>query len=99
MANLKVDLLNELRNQKMYAEIELIRLASDTAMNYKNKIGNISDVLKEIALLNQEIGLGEMYFQEQPVPQNAPAPVPAAQAEQSVTQPPVQAHPGQSHGE
>lgn len=98
MANLKVDLLNELKNDKMYAEIELIRLASDPAMNYKNKIEKLTDVLKEIALLNQEIGLAEMYFQE-PVAAPAPAPVPAA-PEASVTQPPVAAPlPGQSHAE
>jgi len=98
MANLKVDLLNELRNQKYYAEIELIRLASEPAMNYKNKIGLIDDVLTDLAMLNQKIGLAEMYFQE-PVAAPAPAPVPAA-PEASVTNPPVSAPlAGQSHGE
>lgn len=98
MANLKVDLLNELRNQKYYAEIELIRLASDPTMNYKEKIELLDVELADIALLNQEIGLAEMYFQE-PVPQ--PAPV---AADPSVNQPPAPAPapatlPGQSHGE
>jgi hypothetical protein len=98
MANLKVDLLNELRNQKYFGEIELIRLAGDPTMNYKAKIAELDSTLTEIALVNQKIGLAEMYFQE---PVAAPAPAP--QADPSVTQPPVAPAPavlpGQSHGE
>jgi hypothetical protein len=98
MANLKVDLLNELKNQKYYAEIELIRLASEPTMNYKVKINLIDEVLGELAIVNQKIGLAEMYFQE-PVAAPAPAPVPAA-PEASVSNPPVVApHPGQTHAE
>lgn len=93
MANLKVDLLNELRNQKYFGEIELMRLAADPTMNYKEKIAEIDGVLLDISLVNQKIGLAEMYFQE-------PAAAPAPQANPSVTQPPAPATlPGQSHGE
>ena len=95
MANLKLDLLNKLRNDKYYAEIELVRLAGDPNMNYEWKINEMQGKLNEIALLNANMGLVEQYFQEpapvaapapqaSPIPQNAPAGV---------------VHPGQTHGE
>ena len=109
MANLKADLLNELRNQKYYAEMELLRLAQDPSMNYRAKILKLDKELESIALLNQKIALAEGYFQtpeqapiEQPVPmEQTPVPV-----EQPVPEAPVPAQPvvnkpiqGQSHGE
>jgi hypothetical protein len=90
MANLKLDLLNKLRNDKYYKEIELVRLAQDPNMNYEEKIYDMDRMLEVIALINIKLGLVEQYFQEPAQPQgvqmvqNAPA---------------AQVHPGQTHGE
>lgn len=93
MANLKADLLNELRNQKYYTEMELIRLAQDPTMNYREKILDISDVLGSIALIDTKLGLVEGYFQET-TPQIPQEEIP--NLPQPVT---TQVHQGQSHGE
>ena len=98
MANLKLDLVNKLNNEKYYDEIELIRLAGDPNMNYKFKMDDMSDKLKNIALVNAQLGLVEQYFQE-PAPQNAPAPVQADAPVAEKAQPEGQVHGGQSHGE
>jgi len=91
--NLKVDLINQLGNQKFYAELELGRLAGDPNMNYKVKIDLMQEKLKEITILNGEIALTQQYF-----------PDPAPAVEQAATEiPPVQQKtqllPGQTHGE
>ena len=93
MANLKLDLINKLRTDKMYQEFELVRLAQDPNCNYKDKIDSMTYKLNEIAVLNADMGLVEQYFQEPvavapPPPANAGAPAPAGQV-----------HPGQTHGE
>ena len=85
MANLKLDLVNFINNEKYYEEIELIRLAGDPNTNYKEKIDKMSLKLSNIALHNAKLGLVEQYFKEQ-APQDAPAPQ-------------GQVHQGQSHGE
>lgn len=104
MADLKLDLLNKLRNDKYFAEIELVRLAQDPAMNYKQKIDEMEEQLALIALLNTEMGLVEQYFQQpqqgaegQPMPNLNPN-APAGQPVQT-GQPAGKVHPGQSHGE
>ena len=90
MANLKLDLVNKLNNEKYYEEIELIRLAQDPNANYKEKIEMMDDNLTAIALINAKVGLVDQYFQE-PAPQNAPAGnAPAPQGD---------VKPGQSHAE
>ena len=94
MANLKLDLLNKLRNDKYYAELELVRLAQDPNMNYAWKIDQMKDKLNEIALLNADLGLVEQYFQE---PAAAPANVPQGAPVQAA--PAGIVHPGQTHGE
>lgn len=90
MANLKVDLLNKLSNDKMFEEMELVRLAQEPNMNYKEKVGQMAWRLSNIAILNAQLGLLGQYFPEQqPQPVQAPAPqAPAGQV-----------HAGQSHGE
>jgi len=88
-ANLKLDLLNKLRNDKFYEEVELIRLAGDPNMNYREKIERIGLSLQNLAIVNSQLALAEQYFQEQPAPQVAPAQVPV----QGVV------HPGQTFGE
>lgn len=113
MANLRADLLNELRNQKYYAEIELVRLAQDATMSYRDKIDSLDELLGDIALLNNKMGLADGYFQEPqaapvPAPEGIvqspePMPVPEGNVEAPVAQPapapqPI-VHQGQSHGE
>ncbi len=94
MANLKLDLLNKLNNEKYYEELELVRLAADPNANYKEKIDTMSFKLRNIAILNAQIGLVGQYFQDQAPPQQiAPEGVPV-QA-QSVGK----IHQGQTHGE
>lgn len=95
MANLKLDLVNKLNNEKYYEEIELIRLAGDANMCYKEKMVEMSERLEDIAMLNAQLGLIEQYFKE-PAPQNVPAP----EGEKAVKPAPQgQAHNGQSHAE
>lgn len=97
MANLKLDLVNKINNDKFYEEIELIRLAQDPNMNYRDKIESMQYRLERLAILNSQVGLVDQYFQDAPQQQNAPAPAPApAQNEQK---PQGNAHQGQSHGE
>ena len=95
MPDLKVDLLNKLKNDVFFEEIELVRLAQDPNMNYKMKISDLGGVLMNIAILNTQLGLVEQYFSE---PQEGTPPV--------VAEPPVVVEPpasvpkdGQSHGE
>jgi len=95
MANLKIDLVNKLNNEKFYAELELVRLAQEPNMNYKCKIDQMSGLLQEIAIINAKLGLVEQYFQG-PVPQQAPAPQGQPVPQQA---PQGKVHPGQSHGE
>ncbi len=95
MADLKLDLLTKLRSDKYYEELELVRLAQDPNMNYKEKIEQMSYKLQNLALLNSEMILVEQYFQ----PPAAQPPV-QPQAAQPVQQGPAGVvHPGQTHGE
>jgi len=98
MANLKLDLINKLNNEKYYEEIELIRLAGEPAMYYKEKIEAMAAKLESIALLNAELQLVEQYFQE-PAPQPQVAPAPVAEAPVAPVAPAGKVHQGQSHGE
>jgi hypothetical protein len=90
MANLKVDLLNKLKNDKYFEESELVRLAGEANMNYRHKIENMSFTLEKIAILNAQVGLVEQYFQD-PKPENEQPP------QQPVQQ--TNVHQGQTHGE
>jgi hypothetical protein len=102
MANLKLDLINKLNNDKFYAELELVRLAQEPNMHYRTKIDSMNLELEILAVTNAKLGLVEQYFQEptpqatptgQPAPQGAPAGQPVAE------KPAGKVHPGQSHGE
>lgn len=94
MANLKLDLINHLNLRKYYAELELVRLAQDPNMNYENKIESMSYSLKEIAILNAQLGGVEQYFKEEPQQQGSAIP----QQENPNGATPI-VHQGQSHGE
>ena len=85
MPNLKLDLINRINNDKYLDELELVRLAQDPNMNYRQKIDEMCNALESIAILNAEAGLIEEYFKE-PAKANMPAPT-------------GQVHQGQSHGE
>jgi len=101
MANLKLDLINKLNNEKFYAELELVRLAQEPNMSYRTKIDSMNLELEVLALSNAKLGLVEQYFQE-PVPQAAPAPEgqpQAAPAPAPAPAPQGKVHQGQSHGE
>jgi hypothetical protein len=95
MANLKLDLLNKLRNDKYYEELELVRLAGDPNTNYKEKIDAMSFRLSNLAVLNAQMGLVEQYFQE-PAPQAQAAPDGQVPVQ---AQPQGKVHQGQTHGE
>lgn len=96
MANLKLDLLNKLNNDKFYEELELVRLAGDPNTNYREKIDAMSFRLSNIAVLNAQLGLVNQYFQE-PAPVAAPA---APEGQVPVGgQPAGKVHQGQTHGE
>jgi hypothetical protein len=96
MANLKLDLQNRLNNQKFFAELELVRLAQEPAMNYEHKIEQMDVQLQALAVVNGKIGLVDQYFQEPapgaapgapPAPQAAPGAPPVAQAPQAAPAP------------
>jgi hypothetical protein len=92
MGNLKLDLINNLKNKKYYAEIELGRLAQEPNMNYEQKIDDMVCLLEKISIVNSNIGLAEQYFKDQ------------APEQQGFTQgQPLQQsgniHQGQTHGE
>ena len=93
MANLKIDLVNKLKNDKYYDELELIRLAQEPNMNYQTKMSAMGIELGKLAMVNAKLGLVEQYFQE-PAPEQAPPAPPAPTG-----QVPVGVHKGQTHGE
>lgn len=98
MANLKQDLLNNLGNKKYYDELELVRLAQEPNMVYKEKIDLMSELLRELALSDLSQQLVGKYFPDAP-----PAPAPVSEDAQQIVAPeqPVDAkpHQGQTHGE
>ncbi len=96
MVNLKLDLVNKLNNEKYYEELELVRLAQEPNMNYKEKIDAMSYRLQNLALLNAQIGLVAQYFQE---PQQGGAPANVPQGEPVAQAPQGKVHQGQTHGE
>lgn len=92
MANLKFDLLNRLKSDKYYEELELVRLASDPNMNYRDKIDNMVLSLEKIVVVNAQMGLVEQYFQD------APQEKQPSQQQQTIPETPNK-HQGQTHGE
>lgn len=91
MANLKKDLLNNLGNEKYYSELELARLAQDPNMVYKDKVEEMSLILKELALIDLSTQLAGKYFPDQ---QNEGQMTQQGQQDEKPN-----THPGQSHGE
>jgi len=98
MANLKLDLLNKLRNEKYYKEMELVRLAQEPNMCYEEKIDKMVDILTILDKLNGQMTLMEQYFQEEQPAVTPPAPAPPAPPA-TPAKPAGKVHPGQSHSE
>lgn len=91
--NLKIDLLGKLNNDKFYEELELVRLAAEPNMKYKDKIELMSVQLEQIALINAKLKLvEEQYFKEPASPPQVPVNAPNSPAGQASFN-------GQSHGE
>lgn len=99
MANLKQDLLNNLGNEKYYDELELARLASEPNMKYKQKVEEMSTILKRIASLDLATQLIGKYFQDQATEEQGPATQPVQPQTQQQQANQSQPHPGQTHGE
>ena len=98
MANLKLDLLNKLKNEKYYKEMELVRLAQEPNMCYEEKIDIMIGLLDQLNALNGRMGLMEQYFAEPETPQVPQIP-PAPDAKPVENKPAGKVHPGQSHAE
>jgi hypothetical protein len=96
MADLKFDLLSKLRTDKSFEELELVRLAQDPNMNYRDKIDSMAYRLERLAILNAQTGLVEQYFQAPP--QVVPAQV-TPEGTPVVQKPAGVVHPNQTHGE
>jgi hypothetical protein len=106
MADLRTDLVNELRNQKYYLEQDLVRLVSSQATSYKGRLKEIKECLVEIGKCNTGIALTDVYMpaQEQTSQGGQPAATAeAGQADDVITgnapAPAPQPHAGQTHGE
>jgi hypothetical protein len=97
MANLKQDLLNDFGNEKFYAELELVRLAQDPNMNYKDKVNTIKYLIDTISKVDLGVQLVGKYFPEQP----APEVVTEEKTKEPKSKEPEETKPlpGQSHGE
>jgi hypothetical protein len=89
MANLKVDLINKINNEKYFDELELVRLAQEPNMNFKIKINQMDELLDKIVRANSKMELIGHYFQE-PAQTQPPTQQPMPQ---------TRIHQGQSHGE
>lgn len=97
MANLKIDLVNILNNKKYYSELEVIRLAQDSSMNYEEKLIGIDAEFERLVIINAKVGLVEQYFKEQQPVEQQLAEQPHQQ--QPPQQQPAVVHNGQTHGE
>ena len=91
--NLKQDVLNHLGNEKYYNEVEVVRVANDPNMPYKEKVDRLSFLMGDLARIDLSLQLVGKYFQE-PAQQQ-----PVANAPEQPKEPVAKAHPGQSHGE
>jgi hypothetical protein len=98
MANLKLDLISKYQNEKMFAELELVRLAQEPNMKYKDKIELMDKELAQLVVLDAKLAKVEQYFQEPQQQQVPVAPQPQAPAPEQ-QKPQGKVHQGQSHGE
>lgn len=59
---MKFDLIESLRNDKYYAEMELTRLLNQDNYSYKDRIELIKETLKDVVLIDSSISLIEQIF-------------------------------------
>lgn len=72
MANIKTDLLQQVEQDRYFAEMDLIALVSNQTLSYKDKLEQIGEVIEKIALINSRKGIIEQYFQEAPQGEGEP---------------------------
>lgn len=61
---LKYDILNDVRTEKYYLEMDLVQIANNNDISYKEKIQKIKKILEKI-VINDSIGsLTKEYFVE-----------------------------------
>lgn len=60
--NLKIDIDNNLRNQKYYEELELLRLATSDILKYEDRISLIIECLNKISNIDKTLVLSDKYF-------------------------------------
>jgi len=99
MPNLKLDLINRFTERKMLAELELVRLAQEPNMNYREKLELMEKELDVLRVVDAKLALVNQYFQDPQQQQQAPAPAPAPQEQAPAPAPKGKVHQGQSHGE
>ena len=59
---IKYDILNDIRTEKYYLEMELLRLVDIDDIPYKEKIHKIEKILKDIAINDSINSLVNEYF-------------------------------------
>ncbi len=71
MANLqKIDVINELTNEKIRLEKYLVDLISvNDTRKYDKRLKKITKSFKKLVILNAAIGLADQYINEQPIEQ------------------------------
>lgn len=61
---IKYDILNDIRTEKYYLEMELLRLVDIDDIPYKEKIHKIEKILKDIAINDSINSLVNEYFMD-----------------------------------
>lgn len=65
MANLKVDIINKISNDKYFAELELQRLLDSNDISHQNKIERMVEQFSKIENYNSSIKLVGFYLRSQ----------------------------------
>ena len=78
---LKTDVLNELRNQKYYAQDELKQRVDDVSMSQREKVGAIIELAGEMVEIENKIGLIDAIFVDTTPQVQVPVPAPVAMEE------------------
>lgn len=68
----KIDLKNELQNDKYYTEKEISNILSNPNLTYKERIDCVKDILGDIAILDLSRQLADVYFKDEQVQPTQP---------------------------
>lgn len=71
---LKNDVLNELRNEKYYAQDDLRVIVDDSTMSQREKVEAVISVVNSLVSIDAKIATVDAIFQAPAEPQAAPAP-------------------------